>query len=689
MDLSEVKAPEASGEKKLYWAAKEGADLAKEVMERVDDFYERAKNNKIFEKFDKSYRAFYGLPFNGSEGNAVELTASGEQAEFQKISVNHYANILRHQTNLTTTEKPAMKPVATNTDAESMSQAYQAQGILEAYQRKLNIDKHLSDTVHKALMGGEAHLRLEWDSSGGPDYMGMPAGDIKASTLTVLDVIKDSRKNSPGDIKSHIVRTWWNKYDLAALYPEFEKDILDSGNTPEYRSNKELRCLTVGPAEERDEDEIAVFELIHDKTPALPKGRYAIVLNDKTILQATDFMYPEVTLYRLSPEDLVGTGYGHSPMFDLLALQEMVNHLYGIIYTNQKAFGHQNVLCPSDADVNVEALSGGLNLIKYRPNAHNAKPEPLNLTNTPREIFEFIKMAETVMETLSGVNSTVRGNAPKNLESGSALALVQSQALAFMNQLQRAYAALVEKVGTGMLRLLKQFASVPQKVSLAGKSQQFRVMDFTSKDLEFVDSVMVEQVNALSQTTAGKMDVSEKLLAAQLVSPEQFITLRNTGKFERIDESDMKQRLLAQKENEWLRDGQPVPPPVLFEDHRIHIMALQELAADPEFKQGPNMPALVEHATAHFMCLATPDPVSRNILLMLKQHPIMPPPMPMPPEGPGGPGGANDQGSQPMPPGPENSSATPPEAGMPSMPNNPATGQTWNPVDGGGARPPV
>ncbi len=684
MDLSEVKAPEATGEKKLYWAAKEGKDLAKEVMERVDTFYERAKNNKIFEKFDKSYRAFYGLPFNSSEGRSDELTGAGDQGEFQKVNVNHYANILRHQTNLTTTEKPAMKPVAANGNADTLSQAYQSQGILEEYQRKLRVDKHLTDTVLKALMGSEAHLRLEWDSTAGSDYMGQQTGDIKVTTLTVLDVIKDANKSSPGDLKWHVIRTWWNKHDLAAVYPAFEKQILDATNTADYRSNKELRCMMVGPAEERDDDDIAVFELIHDKTPALKAGRYAVILNDETVLQESDFVYPEVTLYRLAPEDLIGTSYGHSPMFDLLGLAEMVNSLYGIIYTNQKTFGHQNVLCPDDANVNVEALAGGLNLIKYRVNQYNAKPESLNLTATPREIFEFIKMAETVMETLSGVNSTVRGNAPKNLESGSALALVQSQALAFMNQLQRAYAELVERVGGGILKLLKRFATIPQRIAMSGKSQQYRVVDFTADQFESVDSVRVEQVNALSQTTAGKMDVSEKLLAQGLVTPEQFITLRNTGRFERIDESEMKQRLLCQKENEWLRDGVPVPPPVLFEDHRIHILALQELAADPEFKQGPNMPALVEHATAHFMCLATPDPVSQNILLMLKQQPIMPPPMPPPEGGPPDQGGANSEGSQPMPPGPENSTAAPAAPNMPDMPNNPATGQTWDPVTGGG-----
>ena len=53
------------------------------------------------------------------------------------------------------------------------------------------------------------------------------------------------------------------------------------------------------------------------------------------------------------------------------------------------------------------------------------------------------------METLSGVNSVARGNPEASLQSGTALAMVQSQALQFMSGLQQSYIQLIEDVGTG------------------------------------------------------------------------------------------------------------------------------------------------------------------------------------------------------------------------------------------------
>jgi hypothetical protein len=78
---------EAPSEGNTYWAAKKGKDLAKEVMKRVDEYYSFAKKNDVFDLFEKSYKAFYGKPFNTSSGDSAEITAEGEQAEYLKLSV--------------------------------------------------------------------------------------------------------------------------------------------------------------------------------------------------------------------------------------------------------------------------------------------------------------------------------------------------------------------------------------------------------------------------------------------------------------------------------------------------------------------------------------------------------------------------------------------------------------------------
>ena len=662
-------------DKKLYWAAKSGQELAKEVMKRVDNYYSFAKTNDVFDNFDRSFKAFYGKPFNSSTGDSNEILAEGDQGEYLKLSVNHYANFIRHQVNLVLSEKPAYKPVAATTNSEQESQAYQTQPMLESLQSKLDMDRHDRDWVLKAVMGGEAYKRLEWDAKAGYDYNGIPSGNVKVSILTCLDYIKDIHKRSQQDGKWGIVRNFRNKHELAATYPDQAEAIL--ALSAKEGMEESDRALGVSD-DERDEDDIAVFELLHERTPALPRGRYAVVVSeDLVLLDGVDLPYDSCHIYSLSAEDKVGTATGHSLVFDLLSIQEAINHLYSIVFTNQKTFGHQNILCPEDANISVEQVAGGLNFIKWRATMPGVKPEPLNLTATPAEIFSFIQQLEKVMETLSGVNSTVRGNAPANLESGSALALLESQSKSFASGLTQSFTNNSERAVTGLIQIIKRCAQVPMKLALAGEDNTFRVADLTAETFSFVDSVRAERV--MSNSFAVKSEIGNTLLNGGHLNPNQYITFWNTGRLEAMTDAPMKERLAIKRNIEKWRRGEMVSEPVITENHALHIKEEAAVLFDDEFRANPDaVMSVTAHLQQHIMLLATPDPIMQNLLMVLGQQPLMLPPTPPV-------GGPNDKGSQPTPPGNPPSMAGPAGPELPSLPNNPSTGEQWNPVDGGGA----
>jgi hypothetical protein len=119
--------------------------------------------------------------------------------------------------------------------------------------------------------------------------------------------------------------------------------------------------------------------------------------------------------------------FGYTVSFDMLPIQKAIDGLASTIQTNQEAFGVQNVLVPRGSNLDVEELVGGLNIVQYDPKM--GKPEPMNLTATPVEIFNRYKELINEMESISGINSVVRGNPEASLKSGAALALVASQAI--------------------------------------------------------------------------------------------------------------------------------------------------------------------------------------------------------------------------------------------------------------------
>jgi hypothetical protein len=78
--------------------------------------------------------------------------------------------------------------------------------------------------------------------------------------------------------------------------------------------------------------------------------------------------------------------------------------------------------------------------------------------------------------------------------------------------------------------------------------------------------------------------------------------------------------------------------------------------------------------TKHLMNLATPDPIMQNLLIAMGQQPLMLPPMPVEQASGGSP--EKKKGKEPV------SGGMP---GQPQLPNNPSTGQQWDPATGGGA----
>jgi hypothetical protein len=372
----------------------------------------------------------------------------------------------------------------------------------------------------------------------------------------------------------------------------------------------------------------------------------------------------------ISASDILGTPFGYSPMFDVLPLQEGINTLYSTILSNQNAFGVQNIYVPRGADVNIQTLAGGLNIVEGNPQAGEIRP--LNLTSTPKEVFDFLGILERAAETISGVNSVARGNPEPSLKSGAALALVQSMALQFMSGLQQQYVQLIEDVGTGIINLLQDFAAVPRVAAIVGKNQRAYLQEFKGDDLSSIQRVIVDVGNPLSRTTAGRVQMAEQLLQMGLITnPQDYFAVINTGQLEVMTENTNSEIYLIKGENEALIAGEEVPV-IDVDDHKQHILEHKAILADPHLrKDAALVQRVLGHMQKHIEALRQTDP---NLLSLLNQQPL---------SGPGGTPPAGPQGmppppGAPQPPGPAGAMQGPPpgapqpnQPGMPQMPTPP------------------
>jgi hypothetical protein len=571
-----------------------------------------------------------------------------------------------------TSNRPIMDARAINTDYKSLAQTYLANGILDYYMREKHLEIALKKAVEMAIVMGSGFIKLEWNATAGETYdvddetgEFTYEGELEFTNLSPFDVVVDGTKESWNN-EWIMTRSFVNRYNLMAKYPE----IADKIRAVPSKNDSTVYRLAIFSND--DTDDIPVYEFFHKRTEAMPNGRYMLFVDGDIVLLDANLPYRVLPIFRIAAGEILGTPYGYSPAFDCLPIQEMLNSTYSAIATNQNAFAVQNLWVPRGADIQVNTLDGAMNIIEG-----NMKPEALQLTATPGEVFKFLDVLIQAMETISGVNSVARGNPEASLKSGSALALVQSMALQFISGLQQSYVHLVEQVGTSVIQILKDFATTPKVVALVGRNNRPLLKEFTGEAINSINRVVVDLGNPLSRTIAGRVQMAEQLAQMKLLkTPQQYFQVMNTGRLDVTFEGEEKELLNIKQENEALLNGDDVKA-IALDDHRMHITEHKAVFADPEVRKDEQLMArALAHIQEHIQLLKNTDP---DLLDALGQKPLPPPPPPpgmMPPPGPPGMHPGMPPGPPPPPPpGPGGPPLSPhmtgPKGGRPPSGNPP------------------
>jgi hypothetical protein len=347
----------------------------------------------------------------------------------------------------------------------------------------------------------------------------------------------------------------------------------------------------------------------------------------------------------------------------------------------------------------------------YKPPGADA-PEALQLTSSPKEVFDFLETLKADQTRLFGLNDVVMGEAPSADMSGAGMALLSQSALQQSSTLQGSYLAMVQSLGAGLLATLKENCWYPRKLDIVGKQNAFLVKppeEYTGENLGRISKVLVEIGNPMEQTATGRFELGQQMiqLGAKL-NVDQTQQLLTTGRIDPLTRRLQSELLNILSENEAIADGE-APEALIHDDHLLHCREHTAPVANPEARKDPAvLKAHIEHVHKHYalyfgqppgedgpMGFVVTDPLYRDRMLLLMG--IQPPPPMMPPMGPGmpmgppgmPPPGGPPPGAPPEPAPPGGVMAGPQPVELPSMPTNPATGQEWDPQTAGGAVPPA
>lgn len=629
----------------VYFAARKPEDAAAALMEKAQTFYRTLEANDYIDKLRRMYNAYYGSYSPDSSGH--EITFTGEQGELVQLPVNHFRNLARNIYNMIIANRPSLEARAVNSDYKSLSQTYLANGILDYYMREKGLEEAVNDAVEMSIVLGASFIKMAWNSMKGSIHevddnkQAIHEGEMEFSVHSPLDVVVDGTKER-WDNEWILVRSFINRYNLIAKYPQFAKEIIALESKNNYNNSR------LGTFSNDTTDDIPVYEFFHKKTEAMEEGRYLLFLSKDVVLLDVDLPYSEIPVFRLAPASIMGTPYGYSDMFDVYPIQEMMNSIYSGISTNQNAHLVQSLFTKRGSDLTVESLEGGMNVVEG-----NEMPQPIQLTSSPKEAFDFLEILKQDSETIVGVNSVTRGNPEASLRSGTALALVQSMSIQFQSGFQKAYVKFLEECGTALIAILKDYATTPKLVALVGKNKAPLLKQFTGDMIKDVQRVIVEVGNPLARTIAGRVQIAEQMAQMKMIkNPQQYFQVLETGSLDSMIEGDMSDLLNIKRENELMLEGIEVFADIL-DQHRMHIMEHRVLINDPDLRSNPQLyTAVKNHIQEHINMLRTVDP---DLLQLIGETPLAPPmieqgmpgtpggaPLPPEPGQPGGPMGNQD-----------------------------------------------
>lgn len=629
-----------------YWAALPSDEVVPELHSRVKAYYTQLAQTGHLDKIRKVYQMYYGL----NQYDPTSIQEGGAARELLRIRINKMRSILNHIQTIITQNRPALKAVAINSDVASLMGAKLGETLIDYYMATRNFEDLLKQATEMALVTSKGYIVMDWDVTQGKEYGATQDGqviydgDISARSKSALDVVHDIYNENPN---WYIIVDRVNKFDLAAQYSEKAEDIvlLSDG------TYQELDFPYFNPMQN---DLVFKYTFVHKKTPAVPNGRHVEFLDGDILLTDSPLPYKEMLIFPIQPNKIGGSDLGYTPAFDLLNIIDALNSVYSSMITNVDTFGVNNVWTPPGQNLNVSQLAGGLNHIESE-----TKPEAVNLATMPGEMFKIGDMLDGLIANLSGINDVVQGTPQASLRSGEALALVASQAILYNSNLQQAYVSLSIKVGQGILWLLEDYATTTRMVAIVGQKNRSMSKMFSGANLEGIDRVIVEPVAALSKTTAGKMEIANNLLQQNMLkSPEEYLTLLETGRMDTLLDGTVNEGLLIQQENELLRDGSLNMTAILTEDHARHIRGHKEVLSDPYLKTNAEVvQRVLDHIQDHINLGTSPAYIQLAPLFGVQS--IQGEPQP-PPQGP-----VNGPPAAPMQP------QAPPDPGMPNTPDLP------------------
>lgn len=582
------------------------------------------------------YAHLYGMDVEGAGANAAIVSRQGEQGTEAGIRSAKAASRLDKAFNITVSQELVWRAVATNTDQTADAKAVTADDALEYYWFNKDVAHIAKSACHDALAYGESAVHVFWDETLGDDAAIDPdtnrpikTGDIDYRKVNTWNIARDPHAKSFVTSNWVAIRDYRNKFDLAAQAsnPKIAEAALNAGGRIstvywDWAPNKNVNF---------DSDLVPVWYVYHKRTPSVPEGLQAILLENGVAMSVKPLdqaYWKQLPLIRIAMGEREGTPWPFTKYFLTLGSSQARDNLNGALLTNATAVAGVNIW--ADPSFQAVQLGGGPKLFPRQPN--DQKPEVLQFQVPDQEQFNLIHSLDNDIDSIWGLDAVTSGKESGVNMSGEALVALASNSVQNNAQAQATWGRFAEQLGMMTLSTIEFKFTVPKKIVLAGSFNKdlVRVAELTPQVVQGVEQVQVRLQSAIAKTPEDRLKFAQNLLQTKpdwFPTPEMLQTVADTGRLDSLTQIATRQQNLISQENEKLSQGQAVTA-LASDDHKAHIREHFTVTASLDARGNQAVIQAAEaHINDHVMILTKMDPYLRMIM-------GQPQPPPAPPAGP-------------------------------------------------------
>jgi hypothetical protein len=665
-------------ERAIYaWAEEDPKVVARSILEKYQKISGYISNRGLKARWFKSFNSYYGFYYSDPK-TAYGMGTAGSQGELTAVAINQYRNLIQHTLSLFTQNKVSFDAIPETSDVDGRNSAIVGNSTLEYIFEQPKYEQELYALAEQGILFGTSFLAVTWDMDKNlraidGDMNPVFTGELSLKSFSPLDVILEPFKSRYEDQEWVTTREMVNRYDLVALYPELEQEILNLARIDDIQK--------ADPYFIQDPDHVWLYKGYHKATLSVPYGRYIIFGSETVIFEDKKnpycFMNPETGLPLMGtgnpltcfrPATIYGSSYGYTVGFDLLPLQDVKNMLASTIASNQSAFGIQNLMVARGSNFDFADVGNGLRVLEFDPNPElgptAGAPSVLELLKTPNEIFTYNNKIDEEMEKISAINGALRGTPPPQIGSGTAMALLTTQAQTFNTQVEKAYVNCMQEVAAKSLKIIAKFMPDDDLLQLVGIKEEFAIGAFKAEELNKIQKIKVLTGNAISKSPAGRLAMAQDMLNSGQITPTEYTEVAQTGTLKTNVEDVTAEDALIQSENQSLIQGQEAVA-LMTDNHLKHILKHRVTLMQPDIrKDQQKQENIIKHIAKHQEFWVTLGVQNPQLLALITGSPI-------PPDVPAQ--GVTGGGQQPQP-----NPSTPPSH-PPQMHAQAAIGKQQNP----------